>query len=140
MTNSLSFDSLFRSDPETGARILKNPADLQSLFERIPGIDFDAEVPSDDAPKNSQADIKTALNANHRGSKGPQKLRREVIFTCQIGVSACQTNLALQYAMYNYTRQLKTSNLESKTLPKDYKLSVYDGSFEEYQARMKKSE
>ena len=74
MTNNLSFDSLFRSDRKTGARILKHPDALQSLFERIPGIDFETEVPGDDAPKNSRADIKTALNANQRGDKGPQKL------------------------------------------------------------------
>lgn len=62
---------------------MKYPVDLQNLFERIPGIDFDSSVPGEDAPKNSQADIKTALNLNkNKPNKAAPKLQREVIFTC----------------------------------------------------------
>ena len=32
---------------------------------------------------------------------------------------------------------MNISNLERKTLPKDYKLSVYDGSYEDYAYQMK---
>ena len=39
VTNGVSFTDLFRTDQATGARVLKEPNDLQGLFERVPGLD-----------------------------------------------------------------------------------------------------
>lgn len=103
MTNAVSFLDLFRKDSETGARILKYPSDLRGLFERVHGIEFEKSMPSEDAPKNSQADYNTALKLNDEPGQ-PLKLQREIIFTCQIGVSACQDYIALQHAIYHYQR------------------------------------
>jgi len=34
--------------------------------------------------------------------------------------------------MHHHRSRLQIPNLEGETLPKDYKLSVYDGSYEDY--------
>lgn len=54
-------------------------------------------------------------------------------------MSACQAFIALQQAMHHHESQMRISNLEHKTLPKNYKLSVYDGSFEEYSHQTKET-
>lgn len=131
VTNGVSFTDLFQKDTFTDARVLKNPADLQALFERIPGLDFETPaVPSEGQEHESEADFQTAVKLQNQGQGF--KLQREVIFTCQIGVSACQTFIALQHAMHHHQSQMRISTLERKTLPKNYKLSVYDGSYEDY--------
>ena len=64
VNHCVSFLDLFRKDAETGAKILKYPSDLRDLFERIQGVDFEYAMPSEDAPKNSQADFNTATKLN----------------------------------------------------------------------------
>lgn len=135
VTNSVSFTDVLRTDSITGARVLKSPADLLALFERVPGLDFETPTAPSEDLNESEADFKTAVKLQNQDQSF--KLQREVIFTCQIGVSACQTFIALQQAMHHHQSQMRISNLERKTLPKNYKLSVYDGSYEEYSHQTK---
>lgn len=55
---------LFRKDSETGTRIMKYPSDLRGMFEQIQGIDFEHAMPSEDAPKQSEANFNTATDLN----------------------------------------------------------------------------
>jgi 3-mercaptopyruvate sulfurtransferase SseA len=55
-----------------------------------------------------------------------------VIFTCQWGVSACQGYFAFKQALYNYEQRVSMKDYSNVKLERNYQISVYDGSYEEY--------
>ena len=63
---ALSFFDILTRDSKTGAKVLKNPEQLKSLFENLPGMKFDElNDDNDDVEKSlSRAQIFGAAESN----------------------------------------------------------------------------
>jgi 3-mercaptopyruvate sulfurtransferase SseA len=114
----LNYNDLLEEDPMgTGALVLKHPYELHEIFEEF-------------------EDIKIRGHYRSRSSKKSEKDKKEVIFTCQIGVSACLGYFALKRVLQAYQREISYDTFEYRSLPQEYQLSVYDGSYEDYKIKM----
>ncbi len=75
ITNFISFLDLFDTDPQSGAKIIKNPKRLRALFEEHEGMNFDNM--DENMDNHGRA---TALWQNLGNKKVVPK--KEVTFTC----------------------------------------------------------